>query len=144
MENFEELGGFPMLRKISKIFYDKIYAHPWIGKYFENIRQEHIENQQVDFMAQVLGGPQMYFGAFVPDAHKHMMITEELFELRELLLLESFKEAQASPALQERWLKVDRAFKKSVVKKSFEDCAKRFNTDDILDFSNPDKDKKAA
>lgn len=46
-----------MLRDVSKIFYDKVYKHEWIGQYFQSVPQDLIEAQQVDFMAQSLGGP---------------------------------------------------------------------------------------
>ena len=138
------MGGIPMLRKVNKIFYDKIYAHPWIGQYFKSIRQEHIENQQTDFMTQALGGPEIYSGRFVPDAHTHMFITEELFLVRNGLLLEALREAGAPQELHDRWTKIDLAFKKNLIKNSLADCTPRFRTDDILDFPNPEAYKKAA
>ena len=52
MKTFEELGGFEILKKITKSFYDKVYADPWMGLYFKEVKQEHIENQQVDFFRQ--------------------------------------------------------------------------------------------
>ena len=144
MPSFEEYGGFEILKIVSKVFYDKIYKDPWIGKYFAQVSQEHIEKQQVDFMAEALGGPNAYYGAFVPEAHKHLMISEELFELREQYLFESFDECNASAALRERWLKIDRAFRHAVVKRSPEDCKKRFPTDEIIDFTHLSPKKKAA
>lgn len=142
MNEFEKLGGMEMLKKINKIFYDKIYAHPWIGLYFKDVPQETIESQQTDFMAQSLGGPAKYGGKFVLQAHVHINITEELFLLREQLLQEAFEEAGATEELRMKWNKIDNAFKKSILKNSVDDCKKRFNTDTILDFPNPDK--KAA
>lgn len=53
---FERIGGRASLIAINKVFYDKIYKHSWLRQYFEKISQEHIENQQVDFMQKVLGG----------------------------------------------------------------------------------------
>ncbi|MCP4445840.1 MAG: hypothetical protein GY811_10925, partial [Myxococcales bacterium] len=55
---FDELGGISVLRRITKAFYDKIYEHPWLGKYFETIDRDHIASQQAEFMQGVLGGPQ--------------------------------------------------------------------------------------
>ncbi len=144
MEIFEQVGGYEMLKKVNKIFYDKIYAHPWIGQYFKSINQEHIENQQTDFMAQAFGGPEKYAGKFVPDAHVHMMITEELFQVREALLDEAFLEAGANALLIEKWKTIDNAFKRKVVKKSIAECKLRYNTDVIQDFPNPNPLKKAA
>jgi truncated hemoglobin YjbI len=143
---FEEIGGFDTLRKVNKIFYDKIYKHPWIGLYFKHVPQQHIENKQTDFMAGVLGGPQVYSGRFIADAHPHMMITDELFDLRHQLLQEAFKEANAPAALIEKWNAVDNAFRKKLVKKSVSDLKPRYNTDQFLNFPNPNAIpfKKAA
>lgn len=139
---FEKLGGREMLKKISKIFYDKVYSHPWISQYFYEVDQSMIENQQVDFMTEVLGGPLCYSGKFPIKAHKHMFINQELFALRESLLQEAFYEAHACEELQSKWLKIDNSFKSRIVKQSLEQCEKRFKTDEIFNFPNPAK--KAA
>lgn len=136
-DEFEKLGGIEILRSVSKAFYDKVYAHPWIGQYFKDVDQKVIESQQVDFMAQVLGGPQKYCGKFVPEAHAHMLITEELFVLREKLLLDAMTECDCPVELRDRWLKVDRAFKAKVVKKSEAECTLRFVTDKVMSFTKP-------
>jgi len=59
---FEKMGGRNSLIAINKVFYDKVYRHPWLKLYFDNIPQEHIEAQQVDFMQKVLGGENIYVG----------------------------------------------------------------------------------
>jgi hemoglobin len=32
---FDLIGGRYTLDKVHKVFYDKIYAHPWIGKFLK-------------------------------------------------------------------------------------------------------------
>jgi len=134
---FEQVGGREGIHRIAKIFYDKAYDHPWLGLFFQNIPQVHIENQQTDFMMGPLGGPKTYMGRLPVPAHEHMFITEELFELRNTLLLESLQEAKAPPEVIEAWMKIDNAFKNRLVKKSRTECKKRYFTDEILDFENP-------
>lgn len=136
---FEELGGRKTLEKVHKIFYDKIYADIWIGQFFKHIKQDLIEVQQTDFMAQAMGGPKEYCGALPIPAHKHMNIGEELFKLRHAMLKDSLHEAGVAINLAEKWLKIDGSFKPGIVKKSISDCERRFTTDDILDFPNPQK-----
>ncbi len=134
---FEQIGGKEGIHKITKIFYDKVYKHAWLGLYFQHIPQDHIENQQTDFMIGSLGGPKVYMGRFPVPAHEHMFITDELFELRSALLIESFQEARTSPTVIEAWMKIDNAFKKRLVRQSPSECKKRYATDEILDFDNP-------
>lgn len=136
-EEFKSMGGTAMLEKISKIFYDKIYEDLWLKLYFEEIPQQHIERQQVAFMQAALGGDNLYCGQTPPAAHKHMYITHALFEARQVLLDESFEEANASDLLIEKWQKIDDAFFNRIVKHAPEQCEKRYKTDKILNFPKP-------
>ncbi len=140
---FDEIGGMTTIQKVHKIFYDKIYAHPWIGQFFETIDQTIIERQQNDFMGQSFGGAVHYLGKIPVNAHKHMFITEELFELRKSLLIESLKEAGITSEQMERWLKVDGAFKAGIVKKDVSQCEKRYFTDSLEIFENPEETKRS-
>jgi len=117
---FDAVGGLPTLERVHKRFYDKVYAHPWLGKFFEGHRQALIENRQTQFMAEKMGGPIVYPGKAPEVAHKAMYITEELFELRQQLLRESLEEDGLDEALIERWLKIDSAFRHKIVNPSRE------------------------
>lgn len=134
---FEEMGGRESLVAICKIFYDKVYEHPWLKLYFEPIPQDYIEAQQVDFMQQVLGGENIYAGKTPPSAHKHIYVTDELFQIRQNLLLESFTEAHANPALSKKWLELDQIFKPQIVKDFPTECTERYSTEGILNFARP-------
>ncbi len=116
----EEVGGVETLEKVHKIFYDKIYVHPWLKSFFEGHNQEAIEGRQTSFMAEKMGGPKEYMGKPLRMAHRQMYITEELFLVRRELLRDSLREFGLSEALIERWLKIDSAFKKQMVKDSVE------------------------
>lgn len=139
MIEFEKMGGRQMLIDISKVFYDKVYQHEWLKHYFENVPQEHIELQQVEFTQTALGGGKVYIGKAPPEAHQHMFITDELYAERQKLLYEAFKECNASQQLIDRWVKIDDAFFGRIVKDSPTDCVKRYPSDEILDFPNPKK-----
>jgi truncated hemoglobin YjbI len=136
---FETIGGRQSLIAINKVFYDKIYRHPWLRQYFEKIPQAHIEIQQVDFMQKVLGGKNIYVGKAPPIAHIHINITEALFEERKKLLCEAFDETNTHPQMRQKWLDLDESFRRVLVKKSLADCVPRFKTDPILDFPDPRK-----
>jgi hemoglobin len=144
MTLFDEIGGFETLKRINKVFYDKVYAHPWLGQYFKQMPQEHIEKQQTDFIALSIGGPDHYQGKAVISAHSHIFITEELFQIREGLLQAAFQETRAPAALIAKWNKIDQAFKPALVSLSIEECRPRFSGDPVLAFSNPEKTNKTA
>lgn len=136
---FEQIGGRQSLVTISKIFYDKVYQHAWLKLFFEEIPQQHIEDQQVDFMQKVLGGKNVYAGKSPPAAHQHIFISEEIFEVRQKLLIESFREASASQTLIDKWLNLEKSFRRVLVKASPQACKGRYKTDPILAFPNPEQ-----
>ncbi len=134
---FSQIGGRAVLQKVHKIFYDKVYAHPWLILYFKDIKQEDIERQSTDFMTSNMGGGKIYSGQLPVNAHKHLFIPKELFEIRHGLLQDSIREGGLSQDMMERWLRIDRAFEKSTVKLDPSQCQKRFFTDEILNFPKP-------
>jgi len=134
---YEEMGGQIKLEEISKVFYDKIYQDPWLKQYFVDVPQEHIERQQVMFMQAALGGENLYCGQTPPAAHKHMYITNELYQARKVLLDEAFVECNAGSKLIEKWLRIDDAFFNRIVKVSPQDCHLRYKSDKILNFVRP-------
>lgn len=117
---FDAVGGLPTLRKVHKIFYDKIYAHDWLKLFFAGHDQQSIEERQTMFMAEKMGGDVAYYGKEPWMAHRHMYITQELYDLRHELLKESLLEAGVPDKLAHRWLKIDYAFIRQVVKPSIE------------------------
>ena len=140
MENntlLAEIGGRPMLEKVHKLFYDKLYEHPWLKKFFLHIDQKLIENQQTDFMISNMGGGKIYSGGMPKNVHRHMYITEELFDLRTQILRESILACGVREELADRWIRIDSAFKHSLVKPSVDKCEKRYFTDEILNFPKP-------
>ncbi len=131
---YDRLGGKTTFIKVHKIFYDKAYAHQWLRKYFTDKPQEVLENQQTDFMVQLMGGPKAYGGKSPKSAHQHMFITSELFELRSEMLSESIKEAGIRDDLRIEWLDADRTFKRALEKKSVSECTQSYPNQPILDF----------
>jgi len=111
---FDAVGGLPLIERVHKRFYDKIYAHPWLGKFFEGHAQEAIELRQTQFMAQKFGGDIRYPGMDLDLVHRRMFIPEELLKLRRSLLQESLQEEGVDEALIARWLKIDGAFWKDI------------------------------
>lgn len=134
---FEQIGGRNTLIKVHKIFYDRLFEHPWVKLYFKEQSQEVLENQQTDFIQGAMGGPRQYCGKFPIPAHKHIFITYELFDLRHQILKESIQEVGLSPELVERWLKIDWAFREAICKTSISECEGRFKTDTIIAFDKP-------
>jgi len=134
---FDRLGGFDTLKKVHRIFYDRLFAHPWLKHYFIEHPQEIFENQQTTFMAKLMGGPNTYAGLTPKIAHQNIFITDELFETRSGILSESIKAAGISDGLREEWLDADRSLKASLVKTSVEECRTMYPGQTIYDIPKP-------
>lgn len=123
---YKTVGGLPTLEKVHKIFYDKIYTHPWLKQFFEGHNQEAIEGRQTSFMGEKMGGPK-YLGKPLKQVHENMYITQELYELRHDILKESLTEAGVKEDAAARWLKIDDAFMKQIIKNSVESFYRDFH-----------------
>ncbi|MDH5216581.1 MAG: group 1 truncated hemoglobin [Gammaproteobacteria bacterium] len=134
---FDRLGGLDTLRKVHKIFYDKLFVHPWLKQFFVEHPQEVFENQQTNFMASLMGGPKIYAGLTPKMAHQNIVITDELFELRSTILSDSIKQVGIADDLREEWLDADRSLKKAVVKESAADCRTMYDSQRIYDIPKP-------
>ena len=124
-------------KKVHRIFYDEAYAHPWLKLFFADIDQEYIEKQQTLFMSKAMGGPKRYFGRFVPQAHEHIFIPQELFDLRHDMLARAMLKAGVPDALREEWLRIDKAFERRVVKNGAAECRERWSGDGLRVFRKP-------
>ncbi len=127
------------VQAVNKAFYDRVYQDPWLKLVFRFVTQTHIESQQSDFMLGALGGPKNYGGRSPSDAHPHILVTEEMWQLREKYLREAFAETHFPDDLQKKWLKIDDAFKRAIVKKDRSECEPRFKNEEIIDVPNPNK-----
>jgi hemoglobin len=117
---FDQIGGLPVLEQVHKLFYDKVYAHEWLGQFFVGHDQASIEKRQTLFMAEKMGGDVDYWGKQPEMAHRKMYITHELFDLRHALLDQALHEAGVADELAKRWLAIDSAFVRVIVKDSIE------------------------
>ncbi|MDQ6996677.1 MAG: group 1 truncated hemoglobin [Mariprofundus sp.] len=107
---FDAIGGLIVMERVHKVFYDKVYVHPWLGQFFIGHDQRVIELRQTQFMAEKMGANSIYPGRELPLTHRRMYITEELLELRRDLLREALEEESLPEPLIRRWLKIDKAF----------------------------------
>ena len=134
---FDRIGGLATLQKVHKIFYDKLFVHPWLRQFFVEHPQEIFEKQQTDFMSGLMGGPKCYAGKTPKMAHQNLFITDELFDLRNSILSDSIKEAGIADDLREEWLAADRTLKQALVKTSVDECKKMYESQVIYAIPRP-------
>lgn len=129
--------------KVNSLFYDKVYDDEWFKAVFRNIGKEIIIRQQTDFIVGAFGGPKRFSGKLPQDAHPHIFVDEEMWQVREQFLIAACKELNAPEGMLDKWLKIDNAFKKAIIKNSEADCKKRYFSDEIIIEKKP-LNKKAG
>lgn len=121
---FEAVGGLLTLQRVHTKFYDKVYTDEWLQQFFIGHSQVAIEKRQTTFMAGRMGGPDKYTGKQPKMAHRTIYITEELIAARQALLQETLIEFGLPRDLIQRWMKIDAAFSRQIVKGSIESFSK--------------------
>lgn len=133
---YERLGGRETLQRVHKVFYDKAFVHPWLSQYFQGKQQQLLEDQQTDFLTSITGGPKMYMGRAPKFAHQHMVISDELFDLRQQLLGDAISACGIADDLKKEWLAADNALRRAIVKTDASQCVSTYG-EPILDFKKP-------
>ena len=132
-----------LIYKVSDEFYELVFQHPWLKEVFKEVDQQHITNQQTDFMWGAMGGEKTYGGRNPKDAHPHIYIQEDMWDVRESLLIQAMEKTNTPEDIKQKWLTIDRSFKERILKKSLSECKGRFKTDPIINVPNPNIKKVA-
>jgi hemoglobin len=143
-ENIKDFDLEFLIKQINDVFYDLVYDDKWLFDIFGLVDIDHIKSQQTDFILGALGGPKRYGGRSPKDAHPHIFIQEDMWELREKYLIDAFTECEAPEWMTKKWIDIDNAFKKSILKNSPKDCEGRYRSDPLIIVPNPNGTKKSA
>jgi hemoglobin-like flavoprotein/truncated hemoglobin YjbI len=119
---FDEIGSEDIILRVHQRFYDAIFEEPWLEKFFYGKSKETLIRKQTQFMVAAFNGPNNYTGDTPAFVHMHMLITEEMSNVRETLLRRAILAEGLSTAIADRWLAVDRSFRPAIVKKSVDEC----------------------
>ena len=133
----DAIGGREVVLRVHKIFYGKVYAHPWLKGFFAGVDRAYQENQRTDFTVGLFGGPREYSGRLPNKAHPHLMVTDEVFDIRHDLLRQAINEAGIDKDLAAIWLDRDELFRKVIVKTSISQCHGRYRNEPIVAPARP-------
>lgn len=104
------------LREILTDFYTRVYADPRLAPFFEGVTIDRAIGQQYAFLYDKLTGDKTYFGDRPRNAHHWMVISDELFDYREELMMDCLRRAGLSETLVASWRSVEEVFRKQIVK----------------------------
>lgn len=88
-EIYDQLGGPDGVRTAVTVFYNRVTADPELGPYFAGIDLERLKAHQRAFLTAAFGGPQLFSGRGLRDAHADLQITDAAFDTMVSTLLTS-------------------------------------------------------
>lgn len=105
-----------LLRRILEAFYAKVYLDERLAPFFRRTTVEWAVDHQYGFLAQIFSGTKMFFGDRPRNAHHAMVISHELFDYREVLMMQTLEEHGLTAAQRDEWRAVEEAFRSHIVK----------------------------
>ena len=115
-ELWAAMRGGELLIEILQDFYTRVYADPRLSPFFRGTTKQRSIEKQASFMRQIFTGEKLYFGDRPRNAHHWMVISEELFNYREALMVSVLHEHGLSGPLIERWRAIEQYFRRDIVK----------------------------
>jgi ferredoxin-NADP reductase/ferredoxin/truncated hemoglobin YjbI len=115
-EMWQALDFGKKMKIILDDFYSQVYKDKKLSAFFKNSTQQRSSEKQYLFMRQLFTGKKVYFGDRPKNAHHWMVISDELFDYREMLLSECLRKHNLPEHLIDRWLKLDESFRHDIVK----------------------------
>jgi hemoglobin len=73
---YQQLGGQEVIRRFTSDFYDSMLQDARIARFFDGINITHLKRVLADYFCVVAGGPCLYDGVGMKDAHAHLGIAK--------------------------------------------------------------------
>ena len=95
---YSQVGGEEAVRAVVTEFYNRVLEDQALAPYFRHKQRNGLEESQVQFFTQVLGGPKIYQGRSMADAHKNLHITDKNFDRVAVHLKETLESLDLEPS----------------------------------------------
>src|SRR5688500_4513270 len=116
MSLWDDAGGEPAIRAVLQALYDKLFVDPMVAFLFDGKDKAHLVEQQIRFASGFLGGPYVYEGKPLPEAHAALPLLAGHFDRRHHLLRQILAKQGVPAHVADEWLRVDQALRPSVLK----------------------------
>jgi hemoglobin len=113
---FDDAGGERGVRAVLQELYDLLFDDAMVGFLFAGKDKQHIVEQQLSFTSRFLGGPHLYEGKPLPEAHADLPLLVGHFDRRHHLLRQVLARSPLPQHVQDEWLRIDAALRSSVLK----------------------------
>ncbi len=113
---WDDAGGEAAVTRVVQELYDRLFVDQMVSFFFEGKDKAHLVAQQVRFTSAFLGGPYVYEGKPLPEAHAALPLLAGHFDRRHHLLRQILAKQAIPQAVADEWLRVDEALRTSVMK----------------------------
>ncbi len=105
-----------LVSRILNDFYSQVFEDPRLAPFFHGVTQQRLEEKQFLFMRQLITGEKIYFGDRPRNAHHWMVISDELFDYREKLMLDTLRRHGLPEPMVQQWRALEEQFRCDIVK----------------------------
>ncbi len=111
-----ELGDGRRVRLVLEDFYAQVYADPQLRHFFEGVTLDRSIDKQYSFLKQCMTGEKVYMGDRPRNAHHWMIISNELFDYRQQLMVQTLQRHGLTAEQIARWTRYEEVFRPDIVK----------------------------
>lgn len=101
---YDDLGGMPVIEKITDNFINEISYDQQIAQHFKDTKIDRFREKLIEQLCNVSDGPCQYSGDSMLDVHQKMNITEAEFNRTVDLLVNAMNQAGVPHRVQNRLL----------------------------------------
>lgn len=105
-----------LLSTILTDFYTIVFADHKLSSFFIGVTKQRLIEKQYLFIRQILTGEKVYFGDRPRNSHHWMVISDELFDYRESIMVDCLRRANISEAMIQRFMDMEGFYRKDIVK----------------------------
>ncbi len=120
MSLYTDIGSETVSAVITE-FYHRAFQDPMIGHFFFGHDRGHITRMQIDFASNMLGGPKVYRGKSLQEAHGALPLRPPHFARRQVLMREVLEEFGVREDLREAWLGLEARLRPLIIQQKI-DC----------------------
>ena len=115
---YKRLGGYDAIAAVTDDFIGRLATDKVLSRFFvatSDDTKQKIRQHIVDQLCNVTGGPCLYIGRSMKDAHHGMKITENDWSITVRLLIESLNKFKVPQKEQDEFLAIVSSVKKDIV-----------------------------
>lgn len=128
-ELWSELDDGRRVRAVLEDFYRQVYDDAVLSPFFHHVTIDRSIDKQYSFLRQLMTGERIYFGDRPRNAHHWMVISEEMFDHRQALMVRTLEAHGLNDEQIARWTRLELHYRPDIVKRTA--WPKRINGADL-------------